>query len=422
MCRAMASHVGMRSLAARATIPLAALALLGGCGSSQSNSSASAAAAKSCPETVVEALSHVVRRVYREGIASERTSVARRTIAASTALRQAVEAANPVAVRAAAEALVAGGHMTNLLVMRGTQTLADVGGPAVAPLAGTLIGAHKAPIATYRTSVWSDAGLLAESGGIAEGRVSLRVGGRSVGGSLALPPGKLAPTGRVVLAHVPYEYASFGGKAFPSGQLRVYVLRPLSSITPLCGATSEDTTVNTMRRIARLIYDAEGGRRTLPQVQRVQADQPLLAAVARHEPAATKTAVERLLNQHIVRLRVSAVGHVLADVGGPYVLAPVTAPLVLGGRTIGSFVLSIQDDEGYLRLTRRLVGLRVLMYMDIAGHPTLVKNSLGPQPGTVPASGSYSYRGSDFHVFTLHASAFPAGPLTIRVLVPIPYT
>jgi len=36
----------------------------------------------------------------------------------------------------------------------------------------------------------------------------------------------------------------------------------------------------------------------------------------------------------------------------------------------------------------RLAGLRVLMYM----NSQLVKNSLGPSPGTVPPSGSYVYR------------------------------
>jgi hypothetical protein len=125
-----------------------------------------------------------------------------------------------------------------------------------------------------------------------------------------------------------------------------------------------------------------------------------------------------LLTQHIVRLRVSAGGRLLSDVGGPYVLAPVNATLRLGGRTIGSFVLSIQDDEGYLRLTKRLAGLDVLMYMG----SKLVKNSLGPMPGTVPASGTYHYRGHTFRVFTLHAKAFPSGPLRIVVLIPIPYS
>ncbi len=125
-----------------------------------------------------------------------------------------------------------------------------------------------------------------------------------------------------------------------------------------------------------------------------------------------------LLNQHIVRLRVSAGGRLLSDVGGPYVLAPVTAPLRLNGRTIGSFVLSIQDDEGYKRLTGRLAGLNVLMYMG----SSLVKNSLGPSPGAVPDSGTYDYHGRTFRVYTLHARAFPSGPLKIHVLIPIPYS
>jgi hypothetical protein len=81
-------------------------------------------------------------------------------------------------------------------------------------------------------------------------------------------------------------------------------------------------------------------------------------------------------------------------------------------------VLSIQDDEGYLRLTGRLAGLDVLMRMG----PRLVKNSLGPDPGAVPASGSYRYRGRTFRVLTIAATAFPSGLLQIQVLVPIPYT
>jgi hypothetical protein len=170
--------------------------------------------------------------------------------------------------------------------------------------------------------------------------------------------------------------------------------------------------------VAHLIYQAEGGHRTLSQVHRVQRDQALLQAVARREPGATRAAIESLLNQHIVRLRVSAGGQLLSDVGGPFVLAPVTAPLRLGGHKIGSFVLSIQDDEGYLRLARRLVGLRVLMYMG----PRIVKNSLGPVPRSVPTTGSVTVGGQTYRVFTVHAKAFPSGPLRIVVFMPIPYT
>jgi hypothetical protein len=40
----------------------------------------------------------------------------------------------------------------------------------------------------------------------------------------------------------------------------------------------------------------------------------------------------------------------------------------------------------------------------------------------VPPSGSYEYRGQRFRVVTVNARAFPSGPLTIRVLVPLPYS
>ncbi len=409
--------------------PAAVLLLaLGGCGSG-SHSATHAAAVEppqtSCAATVAYDVSRVVRRVYHEGVSSERTEVAKRQIAASAALSAATAAANAPAARAVAEALVAQGHMTNLRVVRGGAVLTDVGGPALAPLNGQVLAAPVKPdapappsVGSYVTSVWSDEGFLAESNGISEGRIDIRAHGRSVGGSLALPPGRLPAEGTAVVGGVRYAYASFGGTRFPSGAVRIYVLRSVASAARVCGATREATTRATMARIARLIYAGEAGRRTLPQVRRVQADPALLQAVAARDPLAARKAVEALLNQHIVRMRVLVGGRVLTDVGGPYVLAPVSAPLRLGGRTIGTFVLSIQDDEGYLRLTRRLAGLRALMY---AGQ-TLVKNSLGPEPGAVPASGRYSYRGATYQVYTLHAAAFPSGPLTIRVLIPVPFT
>jgi hypothetical protein len=115
---------------------------------------------------------------------------------------------------------------------------------------------------------------------------------------------------------------------------------------------------------------------------------------------------------------VSAGGRLLSDVGGPFVLAPVTAPLRRDGRTIGSFVMSIQDDEGYKRLAQRLVGLHVLMYMG----SRLVKSTIGMSPGPIPRSGPVSYRGQRFRSYTFTASAFPSGPLRITVLIPMPYS
>jgi hypothetical protein len=409
---------------------LAACAMVAGCGAAKRAAAYSApasvdrAAASSCPATAMQALGRIATRVYAEGISSERTVVALRLIEKSAPLRAAAEAGDPVRTAAAAQALLASGHLTDLRVTGAGKVLAEAGSAAVAPLRGKLVGAGRKPIASFTTSVWSDEGLLAETSGITEGVAVLRTqgpsgDGQTIGGRLRLPSGALATQGALTIGSTRYAYTSIPVSEYPGGQpLREYVLRPIASLTPLCGATPQDTTVNTLSRIARLIYDAEAGARTGPQVARVQSYQPLLLAVARHDPKATRAAVAALLNQHIVRLRITAGKQLLADVGGPYVLAPVSAPLRLGSSEIGTLLLSIQDDEGYKRLAERLVGLNVVMYM--GGR--LVKSTIGFAPGPVPTHGRFAYRGKSYRAYTFDARAFPSGPLRITVLIPLPYS
>ncbi len=425
----MISRVATSS-AKHGAIPSALLIVLAilaaGCGSGVGGSATadpdplSSGSSSTCSATVLDVLGHVALRVYNEGVASERTEVALRLITRSIPLREAVERGESGAARSAAVALLATGHLTNLTVLRGGQTLTNVGAAnALAPLHGSILGAKGIPIASFVTSVWSVGGFIDEMKGVAEGNVGLRKGSHSIPGAFKLPAAELPPAGTFTKQGVVYQYTSFPATVYPAGSLRVYLLRSIRSTAGLCGRTTEDTLVNTVSHIARLIYAGEGGARARLQVHRVQSNQALLNAVANRDPNATRVAIDTLLHHHIVRLRVSAGGHLLADVGGPYVLAPVRATLRLHGRQIGNLVLSIQDDEGYLRLARRLVGLHVLMYM---GGTRLVKNSLGPAPGKVPTSGLCRYRGHTFRVFTLNAHAFPSGPLRISVLIPIPYS
>ena len=67
----------------------------------------------------------------------------------------------------------------------------------------------------------------------------------------------------------------------------------------------------------------------------------LLGAVARDNRAAALRAVQRIVyhrHWHIVRMRaLDARGRILADVGGPYVIAPVAGVLRFGGRAVTSF-------------------------------------------------------------------------------------
>jgi hypothetical protein len=386
-------------------------------------------AANACGPAVLEALSQVGQHVYNEGVSSERTEIAERTVTGSSSLREAVEHGDATAARTAAQALLATGHITNLTVLHGAQTLATVGSSdALAPLHGTIMSKAGAPIGGFVTSVWADAGFLSEMQGVVEGDIALRAGKHSIGGSFALPTGELPAAGTLTTHGTAFQYASFPASVYPSGSLRVYILRSVSSTAHICGPTAQDTLVDTLSRVASLIYAGEGGPHALIQLHRAQQDGALLAAVAARDPAATRKAVVGLVfdHTHIVRMRVSAGGHLLSDVGGPYVLAPVGGALRLHGRRIGSLTLSIQDDEGYLRLAKRLVGLDVLMYMNPSSpHPELVKNSLGPGVGgfsSVPTSGLYTYRGHTFRVFTLNARSFPSGPLRISVLIPIPYS
>jgi hypothetical protein len=413
----------------RAAAFLLMTTLLAGCGSAVKGARAGVGIAAiddstlgttpDCPATVANTLQNVLGRVYHEGVFSERTASAQYMITHSVTLREAVEAGDEARAQAAVKALLKTGHMTDVRVTRGARTLVEEGGPALTPLKGTLTGANGETIATYLASVWADKGFRVEADGITQGIVVLRAGAHSIGGSPELT-GTLGKEGTTVYKKVLYQYVSRPAKTYPSGTARIYLLIPISSTKALCGKTEVDTTVNTLKGVAELIYRGELGEAAHKQLARVQHNKPLLQAVAERNPAATELAIKALLNEHIVRMHVTVEGNLLSDVGGPYVLAPVSANLTREGHTIGTVTLSVQDDEGYLRLARRLAGMDVLMYMK-GDDPELVKNSLGPVSGTVPAGGSYTYHGHSYRVFTVHAEAFPAGTLAIRVLVPIPY-
>src|ERR1700745_2010684 len=116
--RARAAFLGARAVCALAV--LAVLAVLAGCGGSSGTRAALSAPTRTpvaCANAVLAALRGGGRRVHHAGLSSERTVVARRAIAQSTALSRAVERGDATAARAAAQALVASGRMVNLTVL-----------------------------------------------------------------------------------------------------------------------------------------------------------------------------------------------------------------------------------------------------------------------------------------------------------------
>jgi hypothetical protein len=152
--------------------------------------------------------------------------------------------------------------------------------------------------------------------------------------------------------------------------------------------------------------------------QQVESYQPLLRALASGERAAVREAVHTLVysGTHVVRLRVSRGGELLADVGGPYIIAPVGGTLHFGGRTVGHYVLSVQDDLGYVKLETRFVGMPLLLRME--GRRVPIEGNLSASG--VPRSGTYHYHGRKTEVYSFVAKAYPRGALDVSLLVPVP--
>ncbi len=188
-----------------------------------------------------------------------------------------------------------------------------------------------------------------------------------------------------------------------------------------CGTAAPEVLAQTAGAVAERIYAGEtASAETHADQREVEGYAPLLTAVANGEPAAVKSAVTHLVysGTHIVRLRVTQGSTVLADVGGPYILAPVNGTLHLHGRAIARYALSVQDDLGYVKLETRYVGAPLILRDGSQQIP--VEGQLTPGPASIPQHGPVTYRHVTYEAFSFNASAYPAGRLSISLLLPLP--
>ncbi|HXW58161.1 MAG TPA: hypothetical protein VEJ23_01655, partial [Solirubrobacteraceae bacterium] len=188
-----------------------------------------------------------------------------------------------------------------------------------------------------------------------------------------------------------------------------------------CGAAGPETLAQTAGQVAIQIYDRELASSEVSADQRqVESYAPLLSALASGNRAGVQEAVTSLVfsHTHVVRLRVTQGGQVLADVGGPYIIAPVGGSLRLHGRTVGQYVLSVQDDLGYVKLETRFIGVPLLMRSDGVRIP--VEGTLAPGPASIPDHGPVTYQGVFYQAFSFSGKAFPSGQLRISLLLPLP--
>ncbi|HUB76080.1 MAG TPA: hypothetical protein VL977_03440 [Solirubrobacteraceae bacterium] len=192
---------------------------------------------------------------------------------------------------------------------------------------------------------------------------------------------------------------------------------------PACAAATQSTISSAYLQVTHDIYDEERSSvEVSDDLAHVTGARDLATAVANDDAAATLAATTALVYHpawHIVRLRViSSTGRVLADVGGPYILAPVRGRISYQGRFVGSFVMSVQDDLGYEKLVTRFTGLPIELYR--RGRPLMGRDfPARDAPARDPANGT---RITVAGVASVSASydvlAFPTG--RTRVLLAIP--
>ncbi len=193
-----------------------------------------------------------------------------------------------------------------------------------------------------------------------------------------------------------------------------------SAASPACGAASASTIAGVDTTVAQGIYTAEiHSSEVRADISHITGSQALLSASASNNEAAVYAAVHGIVytpHWHIVRLRVVKAGRVVADVGGPDVIAPVSGTLRWKGRTIGTYVMSVQDDVGYVKLVSRIIGVPIDLYRDRA----FLMGTLQPAPSAVSAGSSVDVGGASYQVQLLSANAFPSGTLRVALLVPTP--
>ncbi len=202
-------------------------------------------------------------------------------------------------------------------------------------------------------------------------------------------------------------------------------LRPTPAAPgPPCDARSARTVASVYDRVARRIYEGEvHSREVRTDVIHITGSRELLGALASSDARAVHKAVYSIVyapHWHIVRLRVTQNGHVLADVGGPYIIAPVSGPLRVNGKKVGAYTMSVQDDVGYVKLVSRFIGVPIDLYGTPRPPGAFLMGTLKPVPSAVADGTIVKVGAGAYFARVLHHNAFPEGKLQAAIFVPVP--
>jgi hypothetical protein len=403
------------------TVPAVLALAFTSCGTSAKSASATPPtaplASPQCANAVARALGTISEHVYRELSGGRIALPAVERVAGSPALLAAIQANDPAAARKALEPLLRG-QLVRVRVSLAGHTFVEYGSangiaPVSAPLKD-LEGRTIGMVTAAEEGVFGYAGTLYA---ITEAQVFARSGGRSLGGSSSPAPNGIPDKGEISYKGGRYAVYSFPGAGFPQKKLRVFVLAPIPPARA-CAPTSAETAIDAIGETAKRIYrEEQSGAATRAVVRDFENSRPFQEAVASDNPTATRAAIVKFFEGtlHVVRVRATLGEKLVADVGGPHVLAPIRGDVRNArGRVVGHFLLSVQDDLGYVILAQRFAGVQAFLYED----KQLLLGSAAPAPLSIPKHGEMLFDGVLYHTYSFTAEAFPKGPLEVSLLIP----
>jgi hypothetical protein len=376
-----------------------------------------ALASPQCASTVARALGVIAKRFYHELSGGRIAQPATNRVAGSSTLVAAVEARDPARARAALVPLLRG-QLARVRVTVAGRTLAEYGNAnAVAPVSAPLKNAAGSTIGTVTASEQGVRGYADTIHAITKAEVLVRAGSRLLGGSMSTAPSPTPMSSELSWRGTRYAVYSFAGTGFPRIALRTYVLAPVPRASA-CAATNAETATDTIGAAAEKIYrDERSDTRTKAVVRDFESSRFFQQAVANGDRPATEAAIVAFFKStlHVVRVRASLGEKLVADVGGPHVLAPVQGDVRdARGHVVGHFLLSVQDDLGYVILAHRFTGVQV--FLSQGGR--LLLGSASPAPSDIPEHGEVLYKGVPYQAYSFTAEAFPRGALQVRLLIP----
>jgi hypothetical protein len=170
-----------------------------------------------------------------------------------------------------------------------------------------------------------------------------------------------------------------------------------------------------LEQVAHNVYEESASGRIVAQaVYRLESSQALAEAVATNDRTAAGRVLRSLLLNQIVSVQVMRGTRTVAQIDRGIGIAPANGRLLLGGRQVGTFTVSVQGANGYAQTTSGLTATQVVMR---SGSRELT-GTLRPAPALRPHQHEVSYRGVSYRVDTFVGRAFPERPLSVSLLVP----